>query len=116
MAEMAASGHDKVVMFHLLYETHGHSFWDYSGPGVMLWDWYKFPLPTLAAWNSMNHHIGISEAVGMVRPRGANLCVFHDLRNNRGVVFAYVDRNAKTDVVVRVPINGLQAEDIMAIQ
>ncbi len=113
MAELAANGHDKTVMFHLMYETHGMSFWDYSGPGTMLWDWYSYPLPLVGAWNVLNHHIGLSEAAGFVRPPGGNLCVFQDLRNDRGVIFAYADRRAKKDAVVELPVAGLQAEDIM---
>jgi hypothetical protein len=113
IAEMSASGHDKVVMFHLLYETHGQSFWDYSGPGVMLWDWYGYPLPTLAAWNSLNHHIGISDSVGLVQPRGASFAIFQDHRNQRGVMIAYADPKAKEDATVRLPVTGLVAEDIM---
>lgn len=113
IAEMSANGHDKIVMFHLLYETHGQSFWDYSGPGVMLWDWYGFPMPTLSVWNSLNHHIGISEAAGFVSPRGANLSIFQDQRNGRAVAIAYADREAKDDAVIQLPVTGLAAEDIM---
>ncbi len=113
IAEITAIGHDKVIMFHLLYETHGQSFWDYSGPGVMLWDWYQYPLPTLAVWNSLNYHIGLSDRAGFVRPPGANLCIFQDLRHHRGVMIAYADRNSKQDAVIELPIHNLMAEDIM---
>ena len=29
-------------------------------------DWYGYPLPQAGAWNVLNHHIGISEAAGIV--------------------------------------------------
>ena len=115
VAEMSAAGQKKTVLFHLASEDHGQSFWDYSGPGQMLWDWYNFPTPLVAMWNVLNHHIGISDEVGFVRPPGANFCIFQDLRNGRGVMVAYADRESKADVVVELPDFGaaLTAEDIM---
>ena len=115
VAEMSVNGQEKTILFHTAYEKHGMSFWDYSGPGTMLWDWYNFPLPLAAAWNVMTHHIGISDEVGFVRPPGADFCVFDDLRNGRGVMIAYADRDAKEDAVVELPDFGaaLTAEDIM---
>ena len=113
VAEMSVAGQKKTILFHTGYEDHGQSFWDYSGPGQMLWDWYGYPLPLVAMWNVLNHHIGISEEVGFVRPPGANLCIFQDLRNGRGVIVAYADRESKEDVTVELPILGYVAEDIM---
>lgn len=115
VAEMSVAGQKKTILFHTGYEHHGMSFWDYSGPGTMLWDWYGLPHPHVAGWNVMSHHIGLSEAVGLVRPPGANFCVFDDLRNGRGVMIAYADRDAKTDAVIELPDLGtpLIAEDIM---
>jgi hypothetical protein len=115
VAEMTAAGQEKTVLFHLAYEEHGQSFWDYSGPGQMLWDWYGFPLPLVAMWNVLNHHIGLSEAVGFVRPPGANFTIFRDLRNDRGVMIAYADRDSTQDVTVDLPDFGapMTAEDIM---
>ena len=115
VAEMTVAGQEKTILFHTGYETHGQSFWDYSGPGTLLWDWYNYPLPLVAMWNVLNHHIGISDEVGFVRPSGANFCVFQDLRNGRGVMIAYADRESKADVIVDLPDFGapLTAEDIM---
>ncbi len=113
IAELTIAGQDKTILFHNGYEEHGMSFWDYSGPGTMLWDWYGNPLPLVAAWNVMGHHLGLSQALGQVRPLGANLCVFQDLRNKRGVMVAYADREAPTDVTVELPCDGLIAEDAM---
>ena len=113
VAEMSVAGQKKTILFHTGYEDHGMSFWDYSGPGTALWDWYGLPHPHVAAWNVLAHHIGLSEEVGFVRPPGANLCIFDDLRNGRGVIIAYADRDAKTDVEVELPVSGLIAEDIM---
>ncbi len=115
VAELTVNGQEKTILFHTAYEKHGMSFWDYSGPGTLLWDWYNFPLPIAAAWNVMAHHIGISDEVGFVRPPGANFCIFEDLRNGRGVMIAYADRDAKEDAVVELPDFGaaLTAEDIM---
>lgn len=115
VAEMTAAGQEKTVHFHTGYESHGMSFWDYSGPGTMLWDWYGNPLPLLAAWNVMAHHIGISDEVGFARPPGANFTIFQDQRNGRGVMIAYADRDAKQDAVVALPDFGapLVAEDLM---
>lgn len=115
VAEMSVAGQKKTILFHTAYEQHGMSFWDYSGPGTMLWDWYNFPLPLVAAWNVLTHHIGVSTEVGFVRPPGANLCIFDDQRNGRGVVIAYADREAKADATLEVPDCGavLIAEDIM---
>lgn len=115
VAEMTVSGQEKTVVFHTGYETHGMSFWDYSGPGTQLWDWYGNPTPLVAAWNVMAHHISLSEPIGLIRPPGCNLAVFHDLRNNRGVVVAYADREAKEDVLVNLGIS-LTREDIMGNQ
>lgn len=115
VAEMTVAGQEKTILFHTGYETHGMSFWDYSGPGTCLWDWYGNPLPLVAMWNVLNHHIGVSDEVGFVRPAGANFCIFQDLRNGRGVMIAYADRDSKADVVVELPDFGaaLIAEDIM---
>lgn len=112
-AEMSAAGHDKIVMFHLLYETHGQSFWDYSGPGTMLWDWYGNPLPTLSSWNVLNHHIGLSEEVGVISPPGGVLCLFQNLRTDEATIIAYADRNAPEDTVIERPFTGFTATDIM---
>ncbi len=111
--EMTIAGQEKTILFHTGYEDHGQSFWDYSGPGTLLWDWYGYPLPLVAAWNVMAHHIGISERVGFVRPPGANLAIFQDLRNGRGVIVAYADREAKEDAGVELPFTGLTNEDNM---
>ncbi len=103
VAEMTVAGQEKTILFHTGYEDHGQSFWDYSGPGTLLWDWYGYSLPLVAMWNVLNHHIGISDEVGFVRPPGANLCIFQDLRNGRGVLVAYADRESKEDAVVELP-------------
>ena len=113
VAEMSVAGQKKTILFHTGYEDHGQSFWDYSGPGTLLWDWYGYPLPLVAMWNVLNHHLGLSDEVGFVRPPGANLAIFQDLRNGRGVIVAYADREAKSDVSFRVNLGGLIAEDIM---
>lgn len=113
VAELTAAGQDKTILFHTGYENHGMSFWDYYGPGTMLWDFYDYPLPTLPAWNVLAHHIGLSERVAFIRPAGANLCVFQDLRNSRGVAIAYADRGAKADARVKLPFPNALAEDIM---
>lgn len=117
VVEMTIAGQEKTILFHTGYEQHGMSFWDYSGPGTMLWDWYDNPLPLVPMWNVLSHHIGISDEVGFVRPPGANLAIFQDLRNGRGVVVAYADRDAKADVVVELPLNAgepaLAGEDVM---
>ncbi|MEI7953627.1 MAG: hypothetical protein WCJ66_00540 [Verrucomicrobiota bacterium] len=115
VAEMTAAGQEKTILFHTGYEDHGQSFWDYSGPGTLLWDWYKYPLPLVAMWNVLNHHIGISDVVGFVRPPGANFTIFQDLRNGKGVMIAYADRESKSDVTMELPDFGspLLAEDIM---
>jgi hypothetical protein len=115
VAEMTIAGQEKTILFHTGYEDHGQSFWDYSGPGTLLWDWYGYPLPLVGMWNVLNHHIGISDEVGFVRPPGANITIFQDLRNGRGVMIAYADRESKADVTVELPDLGapLLAEDIM---
>ncbi|MEO8352410.1 MAG: hypothetical protein ABI680_11810 [Chthoniobacteraceae bacterium] len=100
VAEMTIAGQEKTILFHIAYEDHGQSFWDYSGPGQMLWDWYNYPTPLVAMWNVLNHHIGISDEVGLVRPPGANSTIFQDQRNGRGVMIAYADRDSKEDVTV----------------
>ena len=113
IVELTVAGQEKCILFHTGYEEHGMSFWDYSGPGTQLWDWYGNPLPLVPAWNVMNHHLGLSEPLGQVRPAGANLCVFQDLRNGRGVMVAYADREAVADVTLELPFAGLTAEDAM---
>jgi hypothetical protein len=115
VAELTVNGQDKTILFHTAYENHGMSFWDYSGPGTMLWDWYNYPLPLAAAWNVLAHHVGVSEKVAFVRPPNANFCIFQDHRNSRGVMIAYADRESKADATVELPDFGspLVAEDIM---
>lgn len=113
ISELTINGQEKCILFHTGYEQHGMSFWDYSGPGCQLWDWYGNPLPLVPAWNVMNHHLGLSQTLGQVRPAGANLCVFQDLRNGRGVMVAYADREAAADVTLELPFDGLIAEDAM---
>ncbi|MEK7951492.1 hypothetical protein [Luteolibacter soli] len=115
VAEMTIAGQEKTILFHTGYEDHGQSFWDYSGPGTLLWDWYGYPLPLVAMWNVYNYHIGISDEVGFVRPPGANFAIFQDERNGKGVMIAYADRGAKSDVTVALPDFGAEmvAEDIM---
>ena len=70
-------------------------------------------MPLVAAWNTLVHHIGQSERVALVRPPGATFCIFQDLRNSRGVMVAYADREAPADVTVDLPLEGLIAEDAM---
>ncbi len=113
VAELTAAGQEKTILFHTGYENHGMSFWDYAGPGTMLWDYYGYPTPLVPAWNTLAHHLGLSERVGLVRPVGATLCIFHDLRNRRGVAVAYADREATSDVTIDLPLDGLTAEDAM---
>ena len=115
IAELTANGQNKTILFHTGYDRHGMSFWDYSGPGTMLWDWYGYPMPLVSAWNTLANHIGLSETSGFVRPPGANFCIFQDLRHQRGVMIAYADREVKTDVNVDLPDFGapLLVEDIM---
>ena len=115
IAELTANGQDKTILFHTGYDRHGMSFWDYAGPGTMLWDWYGYPMPLVSAWNTLANHVGLSEPAGFVRPPGANFCVFQDLRHRRGVMIAYADREAKADVTVELPDfeAPLVAEDIM---
>jgi hypothetical protein len=113
LVELTVNGQEKCILFHTGYEEHGMSFWDYSGPGTQLWDWYGNPLPLVPAWNVMSHHLGLSDELGQVRPAGANLCVFQDLRNGRGVMVAYADREAAADATLELPFDGLIAEDAM---
>lgn len=118
VAEMTVAGQEKTILFHTGYEDHGQSFWDYSGPGTLLWDWYNYPLPLVAMWNVYNHHIGVSDEIGFVRPPGANFAIFQDLRNGKGVMIAYADRDSKSDVEMKFPDFGVEltAEDVMGNQ
>ena len=113
VAEMTCAGQEKTILFHTGYETHGMSFWDYYGPGTMLWDCYGYPLPLLPAWNVVTHHLGLSKPVAFVRPPNANVNIFEDVRNGRGVMVAYADRGATADVTVDLPLADLIAEDAM---
>lgn len=112
VAELTACGHDKMVLFHLMNGQHGMSFWDYSGPGQMIFDWYSYPTALVGGWNVLCHHIGYSEQIGFARPPGGNFAVFTDKRNNRGVMIAFADEQAKEDSVIELPMRGLTAEDI----
>lgn len=113
IAELTANGQDKTVLFHTGYDDHGMSFWDFAGPGTMLWDFYGYPLPLVPAWNVLIHHVGLSEVAGVVRPPGATFNIFQDLRNGRGVMVAYADRGATEDVAVELPMANLTVEDAM---
>ncbi|MDQ3813626.1 MAG: hypothetical protein M3347_06710, partial [Armatimonadota bacterium] len=113
VAELTAVGQEKTIIFHTSYEDHGHSFWDYYAPGTMLWDFYGYALPLAPAWNTLIHHVGLSERVAFIRPLGANLCIFEDKRNGRGVIVAYAEREAKNDATVELPFAGVMVEDIM---
>ncbi|MFO0926632.1 MAG: hypothetical protein U0736_06270 [Gemmataceae bacterium] len=70
VAEATAVAQEKTILFHTGYELHGMSFWDYAGPGTMLWDWYGYPLPLVPAWNTLVHHVGLSEPRGVRSPAG----------------------------------------------
>ncbi len=113
IAEMTVAGQEKTIIFHSGYNEHGMSFWDYYGPGTMLWDFNDYPLPLVPAWNTLIHHVGLSKAVAWIRPEGANFCIFDDLRNKRGVMVAYADKDAKSDVTIALPIAGAIIEDCM---
>lgn len=113
IAEVTANGQEKTVLFYTGYEHRGMSFWDHAGPGTMLWDYYDYPTPLVAAWNVLTHHIGLSDRVAYIRPPGANLCIFQDKRNGKGVVVAYADRDAPADVTLTLPFSGLIAENAM---
>lgn len=113
IAELTCNGQEKTILFLTNYEEHGMSFWDYCGPGTLLWDYYGYPLPLVPAWNVMCHHLGLSRPVAFARPEGANFCIFDDLRNHRGVVVAYADREAPRDVTVELPADKWVAEDAM---
>jgi len=113
LAELTVNGQEKTILFHTGYETHGMSFWDYYGPGTMLWDWYGYPMPLVPAYNVLAHHIGLSKAAGFIRPVGANLCVFDDVRNGRAVLVAYADRGSRADVTLELPLRQIAAEDAM---
>jgi hypothetical protein len=113
VAEVTAAGQDRTILFHLGYEQHGKSWWDFYGPGTLLWDFYGHPLPLVPAWNVLNHHVGLSTRLGLVRPLGANLCIFHDDRGDKGVIVAYADRGAKADASVTLPFGEVLVEDIM---
>ena len=113
IAELTEAGQEKTVLFYTGYDDHGMSFWDYAGPGTMLWDYYGYPTPLVPAWNTMVHHLGLSERVALIRPIDANLCIFQDNRNHRGVIVAYADRGAPGDVALDIPLDGLIAEDAM---
>ena len=113
IAELTAAGQEKTVLFHNGYEQHGMSFWDYAGPGTMLWDWYGNPLPLVPAWNVLAYHIGLSQVIGMVRPPGTTCCIFQDQRHGRGVMVAYADREAAADATIDLPLAGLTVEDAM---
>jgi hypothetical protein len=118
VVECTATGQEKTILFHTGYEKHGMSFWDYSGPGTMLWDWYNNPLPLVGMWNVLNHHIGLSEAYGLVRLAGCTAASFHNIRTDEGVTILYADRTAKTDVTVELPeaFRDSRAEDTMGNQ
>ena len=113
IAELTANGQEKTILFYTGYEHRGSSFWDYAGPGTMLWDYYDYPSPLVAAWNVLTHHIGLSDRVAYIRPPGANLCIFQDKRNGRGVIVAYADRESPADVTLTLPFSGLIAENAM---
>lgn len=113
IAEATTGGQEKTILFMFSKENGGMSFWDYSGPGTILWDWYGYPLPIVGAWNGLCHHIGLSDELGDVNPTGATFCVFHDLRNGRGVAIAYADGSSEEDVLIELPLANAVAEDIM---
>ncbi len=110
LADMAAAGQRKAIMFHLGYEGHGKSWWDYVGSGTELWDFAGLPTVGVATWNVLIHHLGLSRAVETVLPQGAAMHVFQDDRNGRGVIVAWSD---PADVTVRLPLTGLIVEDVM---
>jgi hypothetical protein len=115
VAEVTIAGQDKCILFQTGQDTHGHSFWDYAGPGTQLWDWYGYPMPLVPAWNTLSHHVGLSDRVDFIRPENTNCCIFQDLRNERGVIVAYADRDSSADAVLALPDVGAawQAEDCM---
>jgi hypothetical protein len=113
IADMTAAGQERFIPFFLGYEEHGHSWWDFYGPGTELWDFAEQPLIAVPAYNVLIHHLGLSQPVGTIRPPGATLHVFEDKRNRRGVLVAWAD---KDNTALDLPLTGVVAEDIMGNQ
>ncbi len=107
-ADMFAAGVEKCIVFAIGYDQHGKSLWDYVGSGTELWDPEGLPTVGVSMWNTMIHHLGLSDLKASFHPAGATLHVFDDRRNKRGVLVAW----SKDERTLKVPIRGLMLEDV----
>ena len=89
VADMMAAGLDKFILFHIGYEAHGRSWWDWVLSGTELWDDHGDPTIAVSVFNVLSHHLGLSDYVATVRPPGATLHVFEDHRAGRGVITGF---------------------------
>ncbi len=103
--ELTSAGMQKLICFHIGYDHHGRSWWDWVGSGTEWWDDHGNPTVAVSAWNTLCHHLGLSEPVAIVHADGAVIHVFQDMRNKRGVAVAWA-----TGPTVSLPIAGKTGE------
>ncbi|MFP4055358.1 MAG: hypothetical protein ACLF0G_00640 [Candidatus Brocadiia bacterium] len=109
-ADMMAAGLEKCILFHIGYEQHGKSWWDWTMSGTELWDDHGDPTIAVSVFNVLSHHLGLSRHVATVRPPGAVVHVFHDQRHDQGVAIAW---SRKGERRLELPLEGLVARDVV---
>ncbi|MFW6164394.1 MAG: hypothetical protein ACODAJ_16615, partial [Planctomycetota bacterium] len=110
IADMMAAGLDRFILFHIGYEQHGKSWWDWTLSGTELWDDHGDPTVAVSVFNVLSHHLGLSDYVATVRPPGVTMHVFQDHRNGHGLAIAWSRKGEQT---VTLPLPGVIARDVM---
>lgn len=111
IAQLFAAGEDKHILFHTSYDSQGRSWWDwlYNG-GAELWDENSQPMVGVPVWNVLADGLGLSTFVQTIKPEGAEMHVFQDERNERGLVVAWSNEGAKT---FKLPLTNVIRRDVM---
>jgi hypothetical protein len=105
-----SEGLDKFITFHIGYGGHGKSWWDWVGSGTEWWDDHGNPTVAVGAYNGLCHFLGLSQPVQHIEAEQAELHVFDDLRNNRGVAVIWATAN---QVTLAIDTTELSAFDVM---
>ncbi len=110
VADAISGGLEKIIMFNTARNGPTRSWWDYNGDGNIIWDEGGNATVAVGLFNVMADQLGLATPVGVVRPRGAQIHVFHDRRNNRGVAVVWADAGGKA---LTLATTGLMRMDIM---
>jgi len=111
IAQLFAAGEEKHILFHIGYEEQGRSWYDWlCNGGAQLWDENSQPMVAVPTWNVLSDQLGLSTWVRTIKLKGAEMHVFQDKRNERGLLVAWSNDGAKT---FQLPLSNLVRRDVM---